>query len=101
MGAARRERRMAELEIGPLSDRLSDEEIAELANQMEKIGAPALPRTDDTVVATIEDNFDEEAMSEFFDRLEVYDAAADIYVPVEFDGSVEAAGMRVASMPVL
>jgi hypothetical protein len=92
---------MAELEIGPLTDRLSDDEIAELTNQIEKLGAPALPRTDDSAVATVEDNFDEEAMSEFFDRLEVYDAAAEIYVPVEFDGSVEVAGMRVASMPVL
>jgi hypothetical protein len=92
---------MAEIEIGPLTDRLSDDEIAELAKQMEKLGAPQLPRADHTEVATVGDNIDDDALTEFFDRLDLHDLAAEIYLPIEFDGCVEVAGLRVASASVL
>ncbi len=92
---------MAEIEIGPLTDRLSDEEIAELARQMEKLGAPQLPRADEAGAAAFNDVIDDDALSEFQDRLEVHDLAAEIYLPIEFDDSVEVAGMRVASASVL
>jgi hypothetical protein len=91
---------MAEIEIGPLSDRLSDEEIAELSRQMEKLGAPQLPHADDAAAAPVGD-LDDEVLSEFFDRLEVHDAAAEIYLPVEFEGGVEVAELRVGSTSVL
>jgi hypothetical protein len=92
---------MAELEIGPLTDRLGDEEIAELAAQMEKMGAPPLPHADDTQVATVGDGIDDNALTEFFDLLEVHDMAAEIFLPIEFEGSVEVAELRVASLPAL
>jgi hypothetical protein len=92
---------MAEIEIGPLTDRLSDDEIADLARQMEKLGAPTLPRADHSEVATVGDNIDDDALTEFFDRLDVHDMAAEIYLPIEFDGSVEVGGLRVASASVL
>jgi hypothetical protein len=97
----RREDAMAEIEIGPLTDRLSDEEIAELARQMEKLGAPQLPRGDETGATAFNDVIDDDALSEFQDRLEAQDLAAEIYLPIEFDGAVEVAGMRVASASVL
>jgi hypothetical protein len=92
---------MAELEIGPLTDRLSDDEIAELAARMEKLGAPQLPRADDTQVASVGDGLDDNVLTEFFDRLEGHDCAAEIYLPVEFEGGLEVADLRVASAPVL
>lgn len=92
---------MAEIEIGPLTDRLSDEEIAELAKQMEKLGAPQLPRGDSSDVATVSDSVDDDALNEFQERLDAHDMAAEIYLPIEFEGSVEVAGMRVASASVL
>jgi hypothetical protein len=92
---------MAEIEIGPLTDRLSDDEIAELTARMEKLGAPRLPHADDGQVASVGDGLDDNVLSEFFDRLEGHDAAAEIYLPVEFDGSLEVAELRVASTPVL
>jgi hypothetical protein len=92
---------MAEIEIGPLTDRLSDDEIAELSKQMEKLGAPQLPHGDDGAAASVGDTLDDEVLTEFFDRLEIADAAAEIYLPVEFDGNVEVAGLRVASAPTL
>jgi hypothetical protein len=88
---------MAELEIGPLSDRLSDEEIVELAAQMEKLGAPQLPRTDDAQGSSIGEGLDDNVLSEFLDRLEGHDAAAEIYLPVEFEGNFEVAELRIAS----
>ena len=87
---------MAEIEIGPLSDRLSDEEIKELAGALEKLGAPTLPRTDESHATTVGD-VDDDVLTEFLDRLEAHDAACEVYLPVEFDGRVEVADLRVGS----
>jgi hypothetical protein len=87
---------MAEIEIGPLAERLSDEEIIELANGLEQLGAPRLPKaaSDEAVpVGDVEDD----VLSEFLDRLEAHDAACEIYLPVEFDGRVEVGDLRVGS----
>ena len=92
---------MAEIEIGPLTDRLSDEEIAELAKRMEKLGAPQLPRGDSTDTATLGDDIDDDALTEFFDKLDAHDLAAEVYLPIEFDGVVEVGGLRVASAQAL
>jgi hypothetical protein len=92
---------MAEIEIGPLTDRLTDEEIAELAAQLEKVGAPQLPRGEEGHHSTLGDGLDDNALSEFMDRLEGHDVAAEIYLPVEFEGNFEVAEMRVASLPHL
>jgi hypothetical protein len=91
---------MAEIEVGPLSDRLSDEEIAELAKQMERLGAPQLPRSDGEG-AVLADGIDDDAMTEFRDRLDAHDLAAEIYLPIEFEGAAEVAGLRVASASAL
>src|SRR5260370_26983863 len=92
---------MAEIEIGPLTDRLSDEEITDLASEMEKLGAPPLPHADDTAAAAVGGGLEDSVLGEFLDLLEVHDVAAEIYLPVEFEGSVEVAHLRVASAPVL
>jgi hypothetical protein len=87
---------MAEIEIGPLGERLSDEEIVELANGLEQLGAPRLPKaaSDEAVpVGDVEDD----VLSEFLDRLEAHDAACEIYLPVEFEGRVEVGDLRVGS----
>jgi hypothetical protein len=92
---------MAEIELGPLSDRLSDDEIAELARQMEKLGAGQMPHAEEGAAASVGDSLDDDVLSEFLDRLEASDAAADIYLPLEFDDVLEVAGLRIASAPVL
>lgn len=92
---------MAEIEIGPLTDRLDDDQIAELAAQLEKVGAPQLPRGDESNQAAVGDGLDSNALSEFMDRLEGHDIAADIYLPIEFDGTFEVADLRVGSVLLL
>jgi hypothetical protein len=92
---------MAEIEIGPLTDRFNDEEIADLASHLEKVGAPQLPRADETQQTSLGEGLDDTALSEFMDRLEGHDAAADVYLPVEFDGIFEVAELRIGSLPML
>lgn len=91
---------MPEIEIGPLSERLSDEEIVELANGLEELGAPRLPKAaDDSTVAV--GDVEEDSLSEFLDRLEAHDIACEIYLPVEFEGRIEVAGLRIGSAATL
>jgi len=92
---------MAEIEIGPLTDRFNDEEIAELAAHLEKAGAGQLPRADESHQSSLGEGLDDTALSEFMDRLEGHDIAADVYLPVEFDGIFEVADLRVGSLPLL
>src|SRR5262245_9258162 len=87
---------MAEIEIAQLGDRLSDEEIVQLAGALEELGAPSLPKADDGTALTVGD-IDDDVMTEFLDRLDAHDLAAEIYLPGEFDGNADVAGMRVAS----
>jgi len=93
---------MAEIEIGPLTDRLSDDEIADLKVRMERMGAPKMPDgVDEKEVASVGDGLDDDVLVEFLDRLDGHDVAAEIYLPVEFDGAFEVADLRVASAPLL
>ena len=92
---------MAEIQIGPLSQRLGEEEIEELAGGLERLGAPQLPQARDDSPLTIGDGVDDDALGEFLDRLEPHDIACEIYLPVEFDGRVEVANLRVGSAVTL
>jgi len=92
---------MAEIEIGPLTDRLSDDEIVDLKARMERMGAPKIPDGDDREVASVGEGLDDDVLVEFLDRLDGHDVAAEIYLPVEFEGAVEIADLRVASATVL
>jgi len=88
---------MAEIEIGPLTDHLSDDEIAELSGALETFGVPRLPRADDSASATIAEGVDGDLVTEFLDRLEARDVACEIYLPIEFEGRVEVSDFRVGS----
>jgi hypothetical protein len=80
---------------------MGDDEIAELAAVMETADVGTLPPADESAGGTLEDGLDEDAVTEFMDRLEGNDIAADIYLPVEFEGRLEAADFRVASLQAL
>ncbi len=92
---------MADIEIAPLSDRLGDEEIAEVDKALKKMGAPRVPVAEDVAPTTIAAGIDADVLAEFLDHLEANDIACDVYVPVEFDGRVEAADLRIGSVPAL
>jgi hypothetical protein len=91
---------MAEIEIGPLADRLTDDELKDLAAKLEKLGVPKFEADQDsdaTAVASV----DGDVLVEFLDRLDGYDLACDIYLPLEFDGRVEVGDHTVGSAAAL
>jgi hypothetical protein len=92
---------MPSVEVGLLSDRIDEEEISLLQAAMEKAGVEPLPEADETAGGAVISGVDEDAITEFMDRLEGHDVAADIYLPIDFDGRIEAATMRFASLEVL
>lgn len=92
---------MAEIEIGPLNDRLSDDEIAELGKKIDKKGYGKLPTGDEKSLSFQGETVDQSALGDLIDRLDAYDAAAEIYVPLEFDGQIEVGDLRIGSLPAL
>ena len=91
---------MAEIEIGPLTDRLGDDELAELAGKLDKLGAPGLPKEDETAGSAVTE-VDGSVLDEFMDRLEAADLACDIYLPIDFDGRIEVGDYRCGSCVTL
>jgi hypothetical protein len=91
---------MSEIELAPLSETLDDDELKTLQKLLEQAGAKYGGGEDQTrhKIAT---RLDEDAMTEFLDRLEAHDLAADIYVPVEFEGRLQVGDYRVASAQLL
>ncbi len=87
---------MSAIELAPLSDRLDEEDIKSLARLLEQAGAK-LPAMDEHTTQTFAKRLSEEAMTEFIDRLDAHDVAAEIYLPVEFEGPLSEGDLRVAS----
>jgi hypothetical protein len=91
---------MSEIELAPLSETLDDDELKTLQKLLEQAGA-RFAGGDDQTRHKIATRLDEDAMTEFLDRLEAHDLAADIYVPVEFEGRLHVGDYRVASAQLL
>ncbi len=87
---------MSAIELAPLSDRLDEEEIKSLGKLLAQVGAK-LPTMDEHTTQTFAKRLSEEAMTEFIDRLDAHDIAAEIYLPVEFEGPLSIGDLRVAS----
>jgi len=92
---------MAEIELAPLSHRLDEEEVKQLAKKLKELGVTEFDRGEEQSNHTIASRLSEEAMTEFLDRLDAHDLGADIYLPVEFDGRVTIGDLRVASTQAL
>jgi hypothetical protein len=91
---------MAKIELGPLSQFLDDGEIKDLLKALKKVGVSELPKSEEAG-GKVGDELDDDVWTDFLDRLEAEDVGADLYLPVEFDGVVEVAGLKVASAHVL
>ncbi len=87
---------MSAIELGPLTDRLDEDEIKTLGRLLEQVGGK-LPATDEHTTQTFAKRLNEEAMTEFLDRLDAHDVAADIYLPIEFDGPLTVGDYKVVS----
>ncbi|MBI4510603.1 MAG: hypothetical protein HY698_13300 [Deltaproteobacteria bacterium] len=91
---------MANIEIRPLTDRLAEDEIADLHRALQAAGAPKLPKSDEAGVMVAR-NIDDDVMAEFLDRLDASDMACDVYLPIELDGRIGAADLQVGSLAQL
>jgi len=87
---------MSAIELAPLSDRLDEEDVKTLRRLLEQAGAK-LSDAEDHTTQTFAKRLSEEAMTEFLDRLDAHDVAADIYLPVEFEGQLAVGEYKVAS----
>ena len=92
---------MSEIELGPVSERLDEEEIKTLARLLDQAGVKYAVNDENLATQTIASRLSEDAMTEFLDRLEAHDLAAEIYLPVEFDGRLSLGDYRVASAQTL
>ncbi len=92
---------MAHIDIGPLIERLTEDEITDLKARLDRMGAPKIPDADDGEVVSAGDAIDDDVLTEFLDRLDGHDAAAEIYLPIEFEGAVEIGDLRVGSASFL
>jgi hypothetical protein len=88
---------MSEIELGPVSERLEDDEIRTLHRLLDQAGAKYSAQEEHQTTQTIAARLSEDAMTEFLDRLEAHDMAADIYLPAEFEGRLSVGDWRVAS----
>ena len=68
--------------------------------KLERAGAPKIADGDDKDTISVGD-LDDDVLTEFLDRLDGNDAAAEIYLPIEFDGNVEIGDLRVGSASFL
>jgi hypothetical protein len=87
---------MSEIELAPVSERLDDDELKNLHRALEQAGA-RWNGNEDQASQMIAARLPEQAMTEFMDRLEAHDIAADIFLPIEFEGRVTVGDYRVAS----
>jgi cell division protein YceG involved in septum cleavage len=88
---------MSEIEPGPVSERLDEEEIKTLGRLLDQAGAKYPLNDENQTSQIIASRLSEDAMTEFMDRLEAHDIAADIYLPVEFEGRLTVGDFRIAS----
>ena len=91
---------MAAIELISLPEHLDSEELDELRAALSEAEAPALP-PEDGEPAVIVGRLDSDVLDEFMDRLDGEDAACDLYLPVEFDVTLEVADRRVGSLQKL
>jgi hypothetical protein len=88
---------MSEIELGPVSERLDEEEIKTLGRLLDQAGAKYPLNDEKETSQIIASRLSEDAMTEFMDRLEAHDIAADFYLPIEFEGRLAVGDFRVAS----
>jgi len=93
-------RGMAEIELAPVSERLDEEELKQLARLLEKSGLE-FDLAADKGMHPVANRLSEDAMNEFLDRLDAHEVAAEIYLPVEFDGTLSIGDYRVGSSQTL
>ena len=77
---------MAELRLLELSEALGPDQLAELLRRLAEFGVDRLEDGDDGL--DLDETLTEDQLTDFMDRLEAHDIAADVYLPVELEGRI-------------
>ncbi len=89
---------MPNIEVGALEDHLSEDEVEDVRRALAEADVGVLPEGDSAMGRSMLEGADEDALTEFMDRLEGHEIAANVYVPLDFDDTVEAGDLKVASL---
>lgn len=87
---------MAELRLIPLDEMLNKTQLKNLKRQLMEFGVDDLPYGSDDDV-DLEETLNDDPLTDFMDRLEAHDLACDMYLPVEFDGTLELGEKSIGS----
>lgn len=86
---------MAELRLLPLHETLNNSQLSALFKELREFGVETLPDSEDD--SDLEEALGDDQLTDFMDRLEAHDQACDVYLPVEFEGTVEVGGQAFGS----
>jgi hypothetical protein len=92
---------MASLELTQLSEYLETAEIKAVRRALKDAGLPALEEDDHAESVLVERDIDDDIFVDFVDRLEANEAAADIYLPGDFEVVLEVGDHKIGSAHAL
>lgn len=92
---------MASVELGSLAEHFEDDEITAIKAALAEAEVAEVEVDEDAHSVILARDLDDDMFADFVDRLDANDAACDLYLPAEFDVSLNAAGMVVGSSHAL
>lgn len=92
---------MATLELSTLSEHLEADQIKAIKKALHEASAGALDGDEHAETIVLDRNLDGDVLNDFMDRLDANDAAADIYLPLDFEDVLEVDGLRIGSAEAL
>lgn len=92
---------MASIELSPLTSQFDKNDIKALERALAESGSSPLDIDEDGDTQLLERDVDDDLLAELFDRLDINDAACDVYVPPDFEDSISVGDHTVGSAHAL
>lgn len=92
---------MASIQLSPILEHLPQNEVRTLEAALEEAGANPLDVDETAESLFLDSDLDEDLFAEILDRLELHDAACDIYVPPDFEEIFTIGDNRIGSAHML
>jgi hypothetical protein len=92
---------MAAIELSPISEHLSDDEVDKLELALAEAKASPLDVDEQAQTVLLDGDIDDDLFAELLDRLELHDANCDIYVPPDFEEVISVGEYRIGSAHML
>lgn len=92
---------MASLELSPLSEHFDEDQIAAVEAALAEADSSPLDIDQDADVQLVAGDLDDALFAEFMDLLDKADSRCDVYVPPDFENTIEVDDYIVGSAPTL